>query len=379
MPRKFRSIMLAAAMITFAVASADAAPENAGPNKATAEVPFQTQTVARFDLPWAIALMDSDRLIVTTKPGKMFLVDHRGGDPVEISGIPAVDYGGQNGLLDVALAPDFRTSRRIYFTYVEPGEGGSSLVLARATLTEQKSAARLDGLEVIWRQMPKGRGGQPGGIIAFAPDGKSLFLTSGDRMRPETAQNPDLALGKVLHLTLEGKAAPGNPQLSAGGVRAETWTVGHRNPYGLAFAPDGRLWLHEMGPKGGDELNLIEQGGNYGWPEVSYGDNYNGTPIPKPPTRPEFREPALYWTPVIAPAGLAFYEGDLFPAWKGSMLIGGLKTQSLSRVTIKGTSAHEDERFAMGARIRDVAVAPDGAVWVIEDETPGRLLRLSPR
>lgn len=379
MPRKFRGAMLAAAIATFAVATANAAPENAGPNKATAEAPFQTQTVARFDLPWAIALIDSDRLIVTTKPGKMFLVDHRGGDPVEISGIPAVDYGGQNGLLDVALAPNFTTSQRIYFTYVEPGEGGSSLVLARATVAQQKNTARLDGLEVIWRQMPKGRGGQPGGIIAFAPDGKSLFLTSGDRMRPDTAQNPDLALGKVLHLTLDGKAAPGNPQASAGGVRAETWTTGHRNPYGLAFAPDGRLWLHEMGPKGGDELNLIEPGVNYGWPEVSYGDNYNGTPIPKPPTRPEFREPALYWTPVIAPAGLAFYEGDLFPAWKGSVLIGGLKTQSLYRVTINGTSAHEDERFAMGARIRDVAVAPDGAVWVIEDESPGRLLRLSPR
>lgn len=379
MPIIFRSAMLAAAIAAFSVGPSNAAPENAGPNQVTADVPFQTQTVARFDLPWAIALIDSDRLIVTTKPGKIFLVDHRGGDPVEVSGVPEVDYSGQNGLLDVALAPDFKTSQRIYFTYVEPGQGGSSLVLARATLAEQKSAARLDGLEVIWRQMPKGRGGQPGGIIAFAPDGKSLFLTSGDRMRPETAQNPDLALGKVLHLTLEGKAAPDNPQASAGGVRAETWTTGHRNPYGLAFAPDGRLWLHEMGPKGGDELNLIEPGVNYGWPEVSYGDNYNGTPIPKPPTRPEFREPALYWTPVIAPAGLAFYEGDLFPAWKGSALIGGLKTQSLSRVTIDGTRAHEAERFAMGARIRDVAVASDGAVWVIEDESPGRLLRLSPR
>jgi len=324
-------------------------------------------------------MIDADRLIVTTKPGKMFLVDHRGGDPVEVSGVPKVEHAGQNGLLDVALAPDFAQTHRIYFTYVEPGEGGSSLALARATLAEQKGVARLDDLEVIWRQMPKGKGGQPGGIIAFTPDGKSLFLTSGDRMRPETAQNPDLALGKVLHLTLDGKPAPGNPAAGAGGVRAETWTTGHRNPYGLAFAPDGRLWLDEMGPKGGDELNLIEPGVNYGWPEVSYGDNYNGTPIPKPPTRPEFREPALYWNPVIAPAGLAFYEGDLFPAWKGSALIGGLKTQSLSRVTIKGDTAHEDERFAMEGRIRDVAVAPDGAVWVIEDANPGRLLRLSPR
>lgn len=380
MPALFRQTMLVAAALAVAVAApASAAPENAGPDKATTKVPFQTQTVARFDLPWAIAVIDADRLIITTKPGRMFLIDHRGGDPVEVSGVPKVEYAGQNGLLDVALAPDFTRSSRIYFTYVEPGEGGSSLVLARATLTERQGAAQLDDLDVIWRQMPKGKGGQPGGIIAFAPDGQSLFLTSGDRMRPETAQNPDLALGKVLRLTLDGKPAPGNPSASAGGVRAETWTTGHRNPYGLAFAPDGRLWLHEMGPKGGDELNLIEPGVNYGWPEVSYGDNYNGTPIPKPPTRSEFREPALYWTPVIAPAGLAFYEGSLFPAWKGSALIGGLKTRSLSRVAIQGNSAHEDERFAMEGRIRDVAVSPDGAVWVIEDANPGRLLRLSPR
>ena len=374
-----RGPLLAAAAITTLTATlAVAAPENAGPNKAATKLPFQTQTVARFDLPWAIAVIDADRLIITTKPGEMFLVDHRGGDPVNVSGVPKVEAAGQNGLLDVALAPDFAENRRIYFTYVEPGEGGSSLALARATLAEQQGAARLDDLEVIWRQMPKGKGGQPGGIIAFAPDGMSLFLTSGDRMRPKTAQDADLALGKVLHLTLDGKPAPGNPDFSAGGVRAETWSTGHRNPYGLTFAPDGRLWLNEMGPKGGDELNLIEPGVNYGWPVVSYGDNYDGTPIPKPPTRPEFREPALYWNPVIAPAGLAFYEGDLVPAWKGSALIGGLKTQSLSRVTIKGDAAHEEDRFAMEGRIRDVAVASDGAVWVIEDESPGRLLRLSP-
>lgn len=276
---------------TLATDAAGAEPENAGPTKATTQLPFQMQTVARFDLPWAIAVINADRLIVTTKPGKMFLADRAGGEPVEVSGLPKVEHAGQNGLLDVALAPDFSKSGRIYFTYVEPGDGGSSLALARATLTEQQEQARLDGLEVIWRQMPKGKGGHPSSTIAFAPDGKSLFLSSGDRMRPNTAQDPDLALGKVLHLTLDGKPAPGNPEANAGGVRAETWSTGHRNPYGLAFATDGRLWLHEMGPKGGDELNLIEPGVNYGWPAVSYGDNYNGTPIPRPPTRPEFREP----------------------------------------------------------------------------------------
>jgi glucose/arabinose dehydrogenase len=370
-----RSTVLAVLIAT----PAFAAPENAGTTKATSKLPFQAQTVARFNLPWAIALIDADRLLVTTKPGKLFVVDRRDGDPIEVTGVPDVAYGGQNGLLDVALAPDFANSRRIYLTYVEPGDGGSSLALARATLDEADGKAQLSGFEVLWRQLPKGKGGQPGGIIAFSPDGQLLFLTVGDRMRPATAQDPNLELGKLLRLTLDGKPAPGNPWAGEGGARAETWTTGHRNGYGLAFASDGRLWLHEMGPKGGDELNLIEPGKNYGWADVSYGDNYDGSPIPKPPTRPEFQEPALYWDPVIAPAGLAFYEGELFPAWKGSALIGGLKTQSLSRVTIDGTSAHEDERFAMGARIRDVAVAPDGAVWVIEDESPGRLLRLSPR
>ena len=370
-----RSTVLAVLIAT----PAFAAPENAGATKATSKLPFQAQTIARFNLPWAIALIDADRLLVTTKPGKLFVVDRRGGDPVEVTGIPDVAYGGQNGLLDVALAPDFADSRRIYLTYVEPGDGGSSLALARATLDEADGKAQLGGFEVLWRQLPKGKGGQPGGIIAFSPDGQLLFLTVGDRMRPATAQDPDLELGKLLRLTLDGKPAPGNPWAGEGGARAATWTTGHRNGYGLAFASDGRLWLHEMGPKGGDELNLIEPGKNYGWADVSYGDNYDGSPIPKPPTRPEFQEPALYWDPVIAPAGLAFYEGELFPAWKGSALIGGLKTQSLSRVTIDGTTAHEDERFAMGDRIRDVAVAPDGAVWVIEDESPGRLLRLSPR
>lgn len=370
-----RSTVLAVLIAT----PAFAAPENAGTTKATSKLPFQAQTVARFNLPWAIALIDADRLLVTTKPGKLLVVDRRNGEPIEVTGVPDVAYGGQNGLLDVALAPDFANSRRIYLTYVEPGDGGSSLALARATLDEADGKAQLGGFEVLWRQLPKGKGGQPGGIIAFSPDGQLLFLTVGDRMRPATAQNPDLELGKVLRLTLDGKPAPGNPWAGEGGARAETWTTGHRNGYGLAFASDSRLWLHEMGPKGGDELNLIEPGKNYGWAEVSYGDNYDGSPIPKPPTRPEFQEPALYWDPVIAPAGLAFYEGELFPGWKGSALIGGLKTQSLSRVTIDGTAAHEDERFAMGARIRDVAVAPDGAVWVIEDESPGRLLRLSPR
>ena len=198
-------------------------------------------------------------------------------------------------------------------------------------------------------------------------------------MRPKSAQDPAQTRGKLLRLNLDGSTPADNPQTEEGGVRGQTWTTGHRNPYGLAFAPNGKLWLHEMGPRGGDEFNLIEPGRNYGWPLVSNGDNYDGTPIPRHITRPEFAAPAVYWTPVIAPAGLVFYEGSMFPQWRGSALIGGLRVRSLVRVSF-GTNGQPDEaeRWNMGARIRDVAVAPDGAVWLIEDNNPGRLLRLTP-
>jgi glucose/arabinose dehydrogenase len=300
-----------------------------------------------------------------------------------------VSFEGQNGLLDIAVSPDFFTDKLVYFTYAEPERSGkdvlSSLTLARAKLNEKDGKASLDDLTVLWRQMPKSKWGQPGGIIAFSPDGKYLFLTSGDRMNPKTAQDPKLALGKVLRFNRDGSVPQDNPRSDLAGqdadnARALTWTTGHRNPYGLAFAADGKLWLHEMGPKGGDELNLIKQGLNYGWPVVSNGTQYSGEAIPHHETRPEFEPPVIYWTPVIAPAGLAFYEGGLFKDWKGSALIGGLASMALIRVAFKDNGdADEAERYDMGNRIRDVAVAKDGSVYVIEDDIPGRLLRLTPK
>ncbi|AOB32209.1 dehydrogenase [Bordetella sp. H567] len=355
------------------------AETNAGRIKPRDDKPFVAVPVATFDEPWAIAFLPDGRMLITEKPGRMYLVDPRG-RKTPVAGVPKVAYGGQNGLLDVAVAPDQAATHAIYFTYMEPGPGGSSLALARATLDTAGGSAALRDLRVLWRQAPKGSGGQPGGIIAFAPDGRHLFLTSGDRMRPDTAQDPDQALGKVLRLNLDGSTPPDNPWSSQGGVRAQTWTTGHRNPYGLAFAPDGRLWMDEMGPKGGDELNLIVRGRNYGWPIVSNGDNYNGTPIPRHATHPEFEAPVIYWTPVIAPAGLAFYTGSLFPQWQGSAFIGGLRARALARITFDDHGgATEADLWDMGNRIRDVAVAPDGALWVIEDGGDGRLLRLTPR
>ncbi|MBZ9938926.1 PQQ-dependent sugar dehydrogenase [Mesorhizobium sp. BR1-1-16] len=367
-----------AALLLLFVTSAHAASVNAGNHQPSPTKPFAAEELASFDTPWALAFLPDGRMLVTEKPGHLFLVT-RDGKKTPIGNVPAVAAQGQNGLLDIAPSPNFRSDHIVYLTYVAPEGSGGTLTLARAKLTVAGTQGSLDALSVIWRQTPEGGGGQPGGIIAFDPDGTHLFLTVGDRMRPQSAQNPDEARGKVLRLTLDGKAAPDNPDAAAGGVRAETWTTGHRNPYGLAFAPDGALWLNEMGPRGGDELNLIEPGKNYGWPIVSNGDNYNGTPIPRHATRPEFAAPPLYWNPVIAPAGLVFYEGGMFPQWRGSAFIGGLAATALVRVSFDGNgNADEAERWDMGARIRDIAVAPDGALWLIEDDSPGRLLRLVP-
>ncbi|MGV6873250.1 PQQ-dependent sugar dehydrogenase [Pseudochelatococcus sp. B33] len=370
--------VLVGALMGLASASALGQSINAGEYAYSTDRPFETSVVAEFDTPWAIAFLPDGRMVVTEKGGQMFVVS-ADGQKIAIAGVPAVAASGQNGLLHVAVSPDFANDRRIYFTFMEPGDGGSGLALARSVLGVAGSSARLQDLEVIWRQLPKGGGGQPGGIIAFAPDGRHLFLTSGDRMRPDTAQDPDQALGKVLRLNLDGSTPADNPNAAAGAVRAQTWTSGHRNPYGLAFDGNGQLWLHEMGPRGGDELNLIVAGENYGWPIVSNGDNYNGTPIPRHSTRPEFTPPVLYWTPVIAPAGLAFYQGDLFPDWRGSALIGGLASTAIVRVSFdRQGGADEADRWDMGSRIRDVAVAPDGSVWAIEDANPGALMRLTP-
>ncbi len=361
---------------------------NAGGRDAVAENPFKVQEIAAFNTPWAIAFLPDQRLLVTEKAGHIFLTDQKG-KKTEVANVPPVSFEGQNGLLDIAVSPDFSTDKLVYFTYAEPERSGkdvlSSLILARAKLSEKDGKASLDDLTVLWRQLPKSKWGQPGGIIAISQDGKYLFLTSGDRMNPKTAQDPKLALGKVLRFNRDGSVPIDNPRSDLAGqdadnARALTWTTGHRNPYGLAFASDGKLWLHEMGPKGGDELNLIKQGLNYGWPVVSNGTQYSGEPIPHHDTRPEFEPPVIYWTPVIAPAGLAFYEGGLFKDWVGSALIGGLASMALIRVAFKENGdADEAERYDMGNRIRDVAVAKDGSVYVIEDDIPGRLLRLTPK
>ncbi|KAB2698571.1 PQQ-dependent sugar dehydrogenase [Ochrobactrum sp. Kaboul] len=370
---------LAASVASVPIHSAWSASINAGDRKAEAELPFNVTSVAEFNTPWAIAFLPDGRLVVTEKPGKMFIATEAG-KKTDVSGVPKVAYSGQNGLLDVEPAPDFAKSKALYFTYNEPAEGGSSVVLARAKLAESDGKAALEDVTTLWKQDVVAKGGQPGGKIAFAPDGKHLFLSVGERMQPATAQDDKAPMGKILRMNLDGSVPEDNPHASEGGIRGLTWTTGHRNPYGLAFAPDGKLWENEMGPRGGDEFNLIKPGLNYGWPLVSNGDNYSGRPIPRHSTRPEFEAPLLYWTPVISPGGLVFYKGDMFKSWDGSALIAGLSSMALLRVTIDGKGQPDEvQRFDMGNRIRDVTVGPDGAIWLIEDDNPGRLLKLTPK
>ncbi|MDB5681658.1 MAG: PQQ-dependent sugar dehydrogenase [Sphingomonas bacterium] len=336
--------------------------------------PFKVATIGNFDEPFAMAFLPDGRLLVTEKAGRLKL-RAANGSVVVIAGAPPVAKGGQGGLLDVAIAPDFAASKTVYLSYAEPGAEGSALALMRATLDER--ANTLTKTEVIWRSGMNGPGGQFGANILFSPDGRYLFLSSGERQRFTPAQDPKQALGKIMRLTLDGKAAPGNPMFAAGGVEAMTWSTGHRNPYGMVFTPDGRLWEEEMGPRGGDELNLILPGKNYGWPIVSNGDNYSGQPIPDHPSRPDIEAPKLWWNPSISPGGMIYYSGAMFPQLKGSLLICAMSDAGLMHVTLSGDTASPAHFWDFGTRLRDIAQAPDGSIWLLEDG--GKLVRLTPK
>jgi glucose/arabinose dehydrogenase len=401
---------LAIAGVFLALAATQSSAQiNAGDQKPEASLPFTMTQVATMSFPWRIAFLPDGRMLITEKTGGLQLVTQQGAK-TSVANAPAVLYGGQGGMLGVYLSPHYAKDHNVYLTYSEPGDGGSSLALARAQLKLDKDSASLEGLTVIWRDGERGKGGQFGAQIAFSPDGKYLFLTSGDRQRMTPAQDPNQPLGKILRLTLDGKPAPGNPMAGKIGAPtvpvinppsdteaaknapvvttytfpgpnltpSETWTSGHRTPYGLAFAPDGRLWEAEHGPRGGDELNLIEPGKNYGWPLASYAVNYNGVPIPSPDTLPNLTKPVIYWTPVITPGNLMFYKGKMFPQWNGSALLSGLATKTINRITFDGKGgAKPAERWDVGHRIRDVEVAPDGSLWAIEDDKAGGLFHLT--
>ena len=336
------------------------------------------QVVADFDKPWAMTFLPDGRSLITEKRGELLLVT-RDGASTRVANVPDVAYGGQGGLGDVALHPDFAGNGLIYLSYVEEQSGRYGAVVARARLLFDNTGAVLDDWDTVWRQDPRTTGrGHYGHRILFGPDGY-LWISSGDRQKFDPAQDMSANLGKILRLQDDGSIPLDNPFADQSGVAGQVWSLGHRNPLGLAFDRDGRLWSVEMGPQGGDELNLIRRAANYGYPIVSNGNHYDGREIPDHDTRDEFTAPVLSWTPVISPADLTVYTGSEFPDWQGSALIAGLSAQGIVRVSLDGDRAQEVERIAMGARIRAVTQGPDGAVWVLEDgrgDSKGRLLRL---
>jgi aldose sugar dehydrogenase len=360
--------------------------------QAQSELPFEVRSITSFDEPWALAFLPDARMLVTEKKGNLFIVTREGHKSGPVGGLPDVDYGGQGGLGDIALHPDFTDNSVIYLSYVEAGKGGTrGAAVMRAVFNPSARGGYLSDTAVIWRQYPKvvGRGHYSHRLLF--DDAGYLWISSGDRQKFTPAQDMQANLGKILRLHDDGSIPEDNPFVDYikedpfvddEGVYGQIWSLGHRNTLGIAFDLDGQLWNIEMGPAGGDELNRIVRAGNYGYPVVSNGNHYDGREIPDHDTRPEFNAPAVWWTPVISPGNLMIYSGDLFSAWRGDALIAGLSSQAIVRVGLDGDKAHEIERYAMGARIRSVVEGPDGALWVLEDEygnSKGRLLKLTPK
>ncbi len=379
--------LLLAACTTTNDADAQAASTDAATGATAIDgMPFAITEIAQFNEPWAMTFLPDGRLLVSEKPGTLKLLTVGAGNTGaarDISGTPDVDYGGQGGLGDVVLHPQFARNGLVYLSYAEAGDGDTrGAAVARAKLTlDANGGGALTDMEVVWRQVPKVSGrGHYGHRIAFGPGGH-LWITSGDRQKFDPAQDMQSNLGKILRLNDDGSVPVDNPFADQGVVAAQVWTLGHRNSLGIDFDAQGRLWSIEMGPTGGDELNLIERGDNYGYPIVSEGNHYDARPIPNHSTQPQFNAPEVSWTPVISPAGFVIYSGDAFAGWQGHGLIGGLSGRTLVRVEFDGDTAREAARYDMGQRIREVEQGPDGNLWLLEDSRDGkggRLLKLTP-
>ena len=364
-----RSIIALAALLTAFAATARAAD----PVFPSAAGKIAVETVAGGLVhPWSLAFLPDGRMRIVTRDGTL---------SPPLAGVPRVFASGQGGLLDVILDRNFANNRKIYFSYAEPFDGGGRTALARATL-EAGEAPRLSGMTVIFRQHgPPSRGNHFGGRIVQAADG-NLFLTNGEHFSDrDMAQTLDNDLGKIVRIRPDGSVPPDNPFVGRAGARPEIWSYGHRNPQGLAINPaDGKLWAQEHGPQGGDEINIIEKGKNYGWPVIGFGIDYSGARMHASTHKPGMQQPVWHWTPSIAPSGMAFYSGELFKAWQGSLFNGALKFQLLSRLTLDGDKVMKEERLLQGLRerIRDVRQGPDGALYLLTDNSAGRILRLAP-
>jgi glucose/arabinose dehydrogenase len=325
-----------------------------------------------------MVFMPDGRMLVTERPGRLRVITQAGDVGPAIAGAPGVQATGQGGLLDVALDPHFASNSRVYLSFTEAGEGAAGLAVARGTLiVGDTGAGRIDDLTVIWRQAPKVANDTRhyGGRMAFSPD-NYLYVTAGERHQGAPAQDLAQTLGKIIRLNLDGTTPAGNPFMGVANAKAETWTLGHRNPYGLVFATDGRLFASEHGPEGGDEFNIIMRGANYGWRIVSEG--HDGEPLPRHASDPRFVAPLVSWTPAIAPAGMIQYTDSRFVGWNGDFILAGLQAQGLVRVKVVGSGASEVGRLNLGQRIREVEQGPDGALWILEDGAGGRLVKIVP-
>lgn len=399
-PRPARATAVAACVLACvagrlaAAADAPAAPPTTLATKAGL---VTVEHLVKLDNPWGMTFLPGGRLLLTEKPGRLrVFADGKLSEPV--AGVPAVAFKGQGGLLDVEIDPDFAKNQLVYLYFTEAAEqqppdtkdgpeprlgagfkGDDPQIKGGAVARGRLDGDKLSDVKVIWRQAPKTIGrGHFGGRLVFAPDGK-LFITSGERQRFEPAQDQSGNLGAVIRINSDGSIPEDNPFVKQAGARPDVYSFGHRNPLGAAINPASKkLWINEMGPKGGDELNIIEPGKNYGWPVVSDGNHYNDAPIPRHSTRPEFAAPVKSWNPVISPSGMIFYGGSKFPAWKGNALIGGLSSKALVRVALDGDKATDEERIDAGKRIRDVAEAPDGSILLLTDGKDGELWRLTP-
>ena len=333
--------------------------------------------------PWGLALLPDGRWLVTERPGRLRIITAGGVTGEPVAGLPAVDARGQGGLLDVAVGPTFGRDRLIYWSYSEPREGGNATSVARGRLSDD--GARVEIVQVIFRALPTYDGTMHFGSSLAFDDAGHLFITLGERsdqaMRPQ-AQDLGSHMGKTIRINADGSVPADNPFVGREGARPEIWSLGHRNVQGVAVAANGDVWTVEHGTRGGDELNLDRAGVNYGWPVIAYGVEYRGGPINEGITvREGLEQPVYYWDPVIAPGGIAVYDGAMFPGWRGDLLVAGLKEKHIARLVLDGNRVVGEERLLtdLGERVRDIAVAPDGAVWAITDESNGKLVRLAAR
>jgi glucose/arabinose dehydrogenase len=369
-------------LLTMSVALAACSPVANATNSAS--LPFDSKAVATLDEPWAMTFLPgsgiemTNVMLVSEKKGRLQLIDTKSGKMVAVSGVPQPAYGGQGGFGDVVADPGFAGNRLIWMSWVETGDGGKGAVVGKARLDlSNRASPKLEPVEIVWRQSPKVTGnGHFGHRIAFGPDGM-VYISSGERQKFDPAQDMAANLGKIVRIKPDGSLPADNPFAEKGGVTAQIWSLGHRNPMGLAFDASGQLWNAEMGPAGGDELNLVRKGGNYGYPKASNGSHYDGRDIPDHKAGDGFNGPVQFWNPSISPGGLLLYSGTAFPQWSGDAFIAALGGEALIHVDLDGGKAVRSETWPMGARIRDVEQGPDGAIWLVEDGPSARLLKLT--